>query len=152
MVLTNPAITPDVAVIDFDLKFLPNEKSADVRRDFEALVHAFAQLDSWTRENPPTVQWNLGGLHFPPMDTPVDHPLVTTMVETRTGMGLQTRVEGFVAVCDAAHYAGAGVDGVLHGAAGAGLHGTDEYVDVASLVEVAKVVAATTIAWCGVRS
>ena len=152
MVLTNPAITPDVAVIDFDLKFLPNERSADVRREFEALVHAFAQLDSWTRENPPVVQWELGGLHFPPMDTPVDHPLVRTMTETRTGMGLNTRIEGFVAVCDAAHYAGAGVAGVLHGPAGAGLHGTDEYVDVASLVEAAKVVAATTVAWCGVRS
>lgn len=150
--LTNPAVTPDVAVIDFDLKSLPNERPADVRREFEALVHAFAQLDSWTRANPPTVQWELGGLHFPPLDTPVDHPLVSTMTETRTGMGLTTRIEGFVAVCDAAHYAGAGVAGVLHGPAGAGLHGTDEYVEVASLIEAAKVVAATTVAWCGVRS
>lgn len=150
-VLTNPAITPDVAVIDFDLKFLPNEKPADVRREFEALVHSFAQLDSWTRDHPPTVQWELGGLHFPPMDTPVDHPLVSRMVETRKALGLPTTVEGFVAVCDAAHYAGAGVAGVLHGAAGAGLHGTDEYVDVASLMEAAKVVAATAVAWCGVH-
>lgn len=150
--LTNPAVTPDVAVVDFDLKFLPNEDPAEVRQEFEAIVHAFAQLDSWTRENPPIVQWNLGGLHFPPMDTSVDHPLVRMMTATRAGMGLTTKVEGFVAVCDAAHYAGAGVDGVLHGPAGAGLHGTDEYVEVASLIEAAKVVAAATVAWCGVRS
>ena len=152
MVLTNPAITPDVAVIDFDLKFLPNERPAEVRREFEAFVGAFAQLDSWTRENPPTVRWDLGGLHFPPMDTPLDHPLITAMTATRSGMGLVTSIGGFVAVCDAAHYAGAGVNGVLHGAGGAGLHGVDEYVDVDSLVEAAKVVAATTVEWCGVRS
>lgn len=150
--LSNPAITPDVAVIDFDLKFLPNECPADVRREFEALVHAFAQMDSWLRDNPPVVQWELAGLHFPPMDTPLDHPLVTAMIESRQAMGLPTRIEGFVAVSDIAHYAGAGVPGVLYGPAGAGLHGTDEYVDVASLIEAAKVVAATTVKWCGVSS
>ncbi len=149
--LTNPAITPDIAVIDFDLKFLPNENPAEVRRNFEALVHAFAQLDSWTRDNPPTIQWDLHGLHFPPMDTPLDHRLVTAMVETRAAMGLQTTIEGFVAVSDIAHYAGAGVPGVLHGPSGAGLHGADEYVDVASMVEAAKVVAVTAVAMCGLR-
>jgi acetylornithine deacetylase len=150
-VLTNPAITPDLAVVDFDLKFLPNEKPAEVRREFEALVHAFAQMDSWLRDNPPTVQWELGGLHFPPMDTPLDHPLVTSMVGNRKALGLETKIEGFVAVSDIAHYAGTGMAGVLHGPAGAGLHGTDEFVDVASLVEAAKIVAATTVEWCGVR-
>lgn len=150
--LGNPAITPDVAVIDFDLKFLPNEKPDEVRREFEALIQAFAQLDSWTRKHPPVVQWDLYGLHFPPMDTPLDHGLVTAMTQARTALGLPTKLEGFVAVSDIAHYAGAGVAGVLYGPAGAALHGADEFVDVASVVEAAKVVAATTIAWCGVRT
>lgn len=152
LILTNPAITPDVAVVDFDLKFLPHEDPAEVRRAFEALVGAFAQLDSWTRENPPLVRWNLGGLHFPPMDTPVDHPLVEALAGARAAMGLRTEIEGFVAVCDAAHYAGAGAAGVIHGAGGAGLHGADEYVDVDSLLEAAKAVAAAAVDWCGVRA
>jgi len=150
--LTNPAITPDVAVIDFDFKFLPNERPADVRREFEDFVQAFAQMDSWLRDNPPAVQWDLAGLHFPPMDTPLDHPLVTSMTGRRAAIGLPTTIEGFVAVSDIAHYAGAGVPGVLHGPGGAGLHGTDEYVDVASLVEAAKIVAAATVDWCGIRA
>jgi len=151
IVLSNPAITPDVAVIDFDLKFLPDERPAQVRREFEDLVRAFAQMDSWLREHPPVVQWELGGLHFPPMNTPVDHPLATAMIANRAAMGLQTEVKGFVAVSDIAHYAGAGVPGFLFGPGGAGPHGADEYVDVASLVEAAKSVAATTVEWCGVR-
>lgn len=150
-IMTNPAIIPDVAVIDLDMKFLPNESAAEIRRDFEAFVHHFAQTDAWMRANPPTIQWELGGLHFPPMNTPVDHPLVTSLVARKGAIGRRPAVKGFVAVCDAAHYAGAGADGVIFGASGDGFHGVDEYVDVESLVETTKVIAATIIDWCGIR-
>ena len=56
-----------------------------------------------------------------------------------------------IAVTDAAHYAGAGVPGVIFGAIGEGFHGDDEYVDVASVVETTKVLAATILDYCGVR-
>jgi len=150
-VMTNPAIIPDAAVLDLDMKFLPDENSADYRRNFEAFVHHFAQTDAWLRENPPTIQWELGGLHFPPMNTPVDHPLVQSLTARKGAIGKAPTVKGFVAVCDAAHYAGAGVDGVIFGPSGDGFHGKDEYVDVESLVETTKVIAATIIDWCGVR-
>jgi acetylornithine deacetylase len=151
MVMTNPAIIPDVAVIDLDMKFLPNENSSDYRRDFEAFVHHFAQTDAWLRDHPPTIQWELGGLHFPPMNTSVDHPLVKSLVSHKTSLGKAPEINGFVAVCDAAHYAGAGVDGVIFGPSGDGFHGVDEYVDIESLVETTKVIAASVIDWCGVR-
>lgn len=150
-IMTNPAIIPDVAVIDLDMKFLPNESAAEIRRDFEAFVHHFAQTDAWMRTTPPTVQWELGGLHFPPMNTPVEHPLVGSLVARKSAIGKRPAIKGFVAVCDAAHYAGAGADGVIFGASGDGFHGIDEYVDVESLVETTKVIAASIIDWCGVR-
>lgn len=150
-VMSNPAIIPDVAVLDLDMKFLPDETSAEYRRDFEAFVHHFAQQDAWLREHPPVIEWELGGLHFPPMNTSVEHPLVKSLVARRNQLGSPTKVQGFVAVCDAAHYAGAGVDGVIFGPTGDGLHGADEYVDVESLVEATKVIAAAVIDWCGVR-
>ncbi|SOC46381.1 acetylornithine deacetylase [Rhizobium subbaraonis] len=147
--MTNPAIIPDVAVIDLDMKFLPSENSADYRRDFENFVHHFAQTDAWLRSNPPKIQWELGGLHFPPLNTPVDHPLVQSLVANKAAVGRKPDIKGFVAVCDAAHYAGAGVDGVIFGPSGDGFHGDDEYVDVESLVETTKVIAASVIDWCG---
>lgn len=149
--MTNPAIIPDVVVIDLDMKFLPQETSVTYRRDFEAFLHHFAQTDAWLRANPPTVAWELGGLHFPPLNTPVDHPLVRSLVERKTALGLPPGIKGFTAVCDAAHYAGAGVDGVIFGPIGDGFHGDNEYVEIASLVDTAKVIAATVIDWCGVR-
>ncbi len=151
VVMTNPAIIPDTVVIDLDMKFLPQERSADYRRDFEAFVHHFARTDAWLRHNPPGVDWELGGLYFPPLNTPVDHPLVRSLVARKGATGPPPAVKGFTAVCDAAHYAGAGVDGVIFGPAGDGFHGDNEYVDIASLVETAKVVAAAAVDWCGLR-
>ncbi len=150
-VMTNPAIIPDASVLDLDMKFLPDENSADYRRDFEAFVHHFAQTDAWLREHPPTIQWELGGLHFPPMNTPADHPLVRSLMRRKAETGKAPQMRGFIAVCDAAHYAGAGVDGVIFGPGGDGFHSIDEYVEIESVVESAKVIAASVIDWCGVR-
>lgn len=152
VVMTNPAIIPDVAVIDLDYKFLPNEDPEEVRREFDAFVHHFCQQDRWLRGNPIKVEWALGGLYFPPMDTPTDHPLVASLVKWKASLsGTTPPVRGFEAVTDAAHYAGAGVDAVICGASGDGFHGTDEYVDIASLEETTKTLAATIIEWCGIR-
>ncbi|RVA34391.1 M20/M25/M40 family metallo-hydrolase, partial [Mesorhizobium sp. M7A.F.Ca.US.001.01.1.1] len=107
--------------------------------------------DAWLRDNPPAIQWELGGLHFPPMNTPVDHPLVRSLMKRKAMVGKAPQARGFVAVCDAAHYAGAGVDGVIFGPSGDGFHGSDEYVEVESVVETAKVIAASVIDWCGIR-
>ena len=147
---TNPAMTPDTAVIDLDFKFLPNETSAEVRAEFEHFVHHFAQTDPWLREHPPEVRWELGGLHFPPMDTPVDHPLVGSLIERHAALaGRAPKITGMNAVTDAAHYAGAGADCVIYGPDGDGFHGDDEYVDIDSLIRTTQVIAATVIDYCG---
>ena len=151
VVMTNPAIIPDVFVVDLDYKFLPQEDPREVRAEFERFVHHFAQTETWLRDNPPSVQWDLYGLYFPPMDTPIDHALVRSLVANREALGLKAEIKGFIAVCDAAHYAGAGVPGVIHGPTGNGLHGADEYVDIKSVVETARVIAMTAIDWCGLR-
>jgi acetylornithine deacetylase len=150
-VTTNPAIIPDVCVMDFDLKFLPSESAADVRREFEDFVHHWAQTNGWLRDNPPKVQWELGGLHFPPVDTPTDHPIVRSLASNRKKLGRETEIAGFVAVSDAAHYAGAGATCVIYGPGGDGFHGIDEYIEIPSLLESAKIIAATIVDWCGTR-
>jgi acetylornithine deacetylase len=151
LIMTNPAIIPDVVVIDLDYKFLPNQTSADIRAEFEAFVHHFCQQDLWLQEHPIKIEWELGGLHFPPMDTSPDHPVVQSLFKRRAEAGGKPKIAGFIAVADAAHYAGAGVDAVICGASGDGFHGTDEYVDIASLEETTKTLTATIIDWCGVR-
>jgi len=150
-VTTNPAIIPDVCVMEFDLKFLPDEAAADVRAEFESFVHHWAQTNAWLRENPPRVEWEIGGLHFPPVDTPQDHPVIRSLIRHRTALGRTTAIEGFIAVSDAAHYAGAGTACVIYGPGGDGFHGIDEHVELDSLQESAKVIAGAILDWCGTR-
>lgn len=151
VIMSNPAIIPDVAVIDLDYKFLPNEDPEDVKAEFEAFVHHFCQTDRWLRDNPISVNWDYSGLYFPPMDTPVDHPLVGSLVRRGSESGVEPKIKGFEAVADCAHYAGAGVPCAMYGPGGDGFHGYDEYVDLASLQRVTRTLAATIIDLCGVR-
>ena len=74
-ILSNLAITPDCAAIDIDLKFLPQETKEQVRADFEAFVHHWAQQYSWLRDHPPKVQ--LGPLRspLPSAEHAAHHPL-----------------------------------------------------------------------------
>jgi acetylornithine deacetylase/succinyl-diaminopimelate desuccinylase family protein len=151
LIMTNPAIIPDIAVIDLDYKFLPNQTKEEIRAEFEEFVHHFCQQDLWLQKHPIKVQWELGGLHFPPMNTSPDHPLAQSLFKRRSELGGKPKIAGFIAVADCAHYAGAGVDAMICGATGDGFHGTDEYVDIASMEETTKTLAAAIIDWCGVR-
>jgi acetylornithine deacetylase len=148
-ILSNPAITPDCAAIDIDLKFLPQETREQVRADFEAFVGHWASQYSWLRSNPPKIQWDLYGLHFPPLNTAVDHPLAQSLVAGREELGKTTEISGFIAVCDAAHYAGVGVPCVIYGCSGDGFHGADEHVEIDSLIETTKLLAGAIVHWCG---
>ena len=149
LIRTNPAMTPDKAVIDLDYKYLPHEAQTDVRAEFEAFVTAFCNTDPWLKAHPIQVMWELGGLHFPSMDTSPDHPLVQAVIDGHTALSKPPVVCGFDAVTDAAHYAGAGVDALIYGPSGDGFHGDNEYVDIASLHRTVKVVAAAVISHCG---
>lgn len=151
VIMTNPAIIPDVVVIDLDFKFLPNENAEEVKQEFERFVHHFCQTDRWLRDNPITVDWDYANLYFPAMDTPVDHPLVTSLIDRSAQGGNPILIKGFEAVTDGAHYAGEGVPCVLFGPSGDGFHGYDEYVEIDSLTRVTRTLAATIIDICGVR-
>lgn len=149
-VTTNPAIIPDVCVIDFDLKYPPDASTDDIKQEFEDYIHAVAQTDPWLKENPPTLQWGLHGVSFPPVLTEVDSPIVKTLSNAAANHSYEPRYSGFVAVTDAAFYAGKGVDAVIFGPDGAGAHAEDEYVTTESLHKISQVLAQTILDWCGV--
>lgn len=152
-VMTNAAMISDVVTIVLDYKFMPQEDFADVKAEFEDFVSHFAAMDPWMRENPPKIEWDLWGLHFPPMDTPVDHPLTQSVYKRAKAIQKTApAIKGFEAVTDAAHYAGKGVVPIIYGPSGDGFHGNNECVEVDSLIETTKVIAASVVDMCGVKS
>lgn len=148
---SNPAITPDTFVADFQVKSLPSDPPKQVRADFEEFIYRFAQTDGWLRAHPPTVKWELHNVHFPPVETPTDHEIIQSIAASRARTGLSTQTQGFVAVADTAFYSGAGVPAIIYGPGGNGIHAVDEYVEVESLVDTTKHLAAAIIGWCKVH-
>lgn len=150
-VMTAVSTMPDYCSLELSLKYLPSENTADVRAEFEDYIHRVAQTDEWLREHPPTIEWGLRGVAFPPANTPADHPGVQAIIASLTALGTPVEIGGFLAVTDIAWFAEAGIPAVIFGPAqGYGAHGSDERVEIDSLVEGAKALALAIMAWCGV--
>jgi acetylornithine deacetylase len=150
-VMTAVSTMPDYCSLELSLKYLPSEKTADVRAEFEEYIHRVAQTDEWLREHPPTIEWGLRGVAFPPADTPADHPGVQAIIASLNALDMPIEIGGFLAVTDIAWFAEAGIPAVIFGPAqGYGAHGIDERVEIDSLVEGAKALALAIMAWCGV--
>ncbi len=149
-VMTSVSSLPDYCAIDLSLKFLPTETSAQVRAEFETYIHHVCQLDDWLREHPPTIEWGLHGVSFPPAMTPADHPGIMLLSESAQAIGLKPSVGGFAAVSDIAWFAEAGIPVVICGPAmGANAHGVDERISIDSFIEGVIAMTLFTIQWCG---
>jgi len=69
-----------------------------------------------------------------PYELPRDHELTRTLVEIVRGQGREAVVSGMSFWTDAAVLGHAGIPSVLFGPAGAGLHGVEEYVEIATVL------------------
>ncbi len=149
-VMTSVSSLPDYCAIDLSLKFLPSENATVVRAEFEEYLHHICQADDWLHEHPPTIEWGLHGVSFPPANTPADHPALEILRATLRSVGVEPATLGFEAVSDIAWYSEAGIPSALCGPGdGSGAHGLDEHVSISSLVQSAKAFALFMVAWCG---
>ena len=145
-----PSTVAGRAQMECRVAFIPPQTMDQVREEVEARIALVASADPWLREHPPRVEW-FGWQADPWRQDPGD-PFVRTLagvVESVTGVapplvaataGLDARFAG--------HF---GIPAACVGARGAGMHGADEYVEVESVVETARIIAATIVAWCGVE-
>ncbi|RNB87652.1 ArgE/DapE family deacylase [Brevibacillus fluminis] len=145
--VSNPAIVPDHCVMEFALKYLPDEDPEEIKKQFEEFIRCVCYSDSWLKECPPEIEWGVHGVSFPPVNTPIDHRLVAAAATSQKTFGIDPTYKGFTAVSDAAFYAKNNIPSMLYGPCGARLHGPDEYVELASLYEVTKVLIMTTLEW-----
>jgi acetylornithine deacetylase/succinyl-diaminopimelate desuccinylase family protein len=149
-VMTSVSSLPDYCAIDWSLKYLPSERGEDVRQEFETFLHHVCQADDWLREHPPTIEWGLHGVSFPPADTPADHPAIATLTDAIRQTGIDPPIRGFEAVSDIAWFGEAGIASALCGPGeGDGAHGLDEHVMIDSLVTATKAITLFMLAWCG---
>lgn len=144
-----PSTFASQCVMEGSIECLPGEDIDQVTAQFEAYLLETSKQDTWMREHPPRIEWF--GLRYEAGATAPDHPLVTGLAEAAATLtGRKPAVVG-----------GGGSDlrlpvlyansaSVLFGPSGGAIHSTNEYVDVDSVMAVAKIVGKFILEWCGV--
>ncbi len=148
-----PSTVAGWAELEGRIGFPPSERGIDVEVEVEAAVKSTAESDPWMRDHPPKVVW--WGARREGHELSLDTPIVETVkryVEGVTGLSC-----GFFATpsaCDACYFTPridgyGGIPCILYGPGGAGIHATDEYLDLEDLMTVIKVLSLSILDWCG---
>ena len=146
-----PSTLPGQCVMEGSLECLPGEDIEQVKAEFRAYLLEAARQDPWMKENPPQIEWF--GLHFEAGETDLGSPLIT---------GLQDACEQVTGEKPAVLGGGgsdlrlpvlyAGSPSVLFGPSGGAIHSLDEYVEIDSVLEMARIIGRFVLDWCGVAN
>jgi acetylornithine deacetylase len=150
---------PDSADATGSLLFYPDLSADEVMTEIRAAVDRVTEGDYWLREHPPVLDLPLDSDSAAPwvkepVNMPFDHPGVLTISDAlRTVSGREPVVETAPFVCDANFWFPLGQPSLIFGIGDPswGIHGTNEFLPVADLIEGTKLFAAITMAWCGVE-
>lgn len=146
---TWPSTFPSQCIMEGSLECLPGEDIERTKEQFKAYLLEAASQDDWLKDNPPVVEWF--GLRFESAETPIDSALIgefSNSYERVTGNkpavigggGSDLRLPILYADSPSAHF----------GPSGGAIHSTDEYVDIDSVMEVARILGRFILDWCSV--
>ena len=119
---------PDRATLQMERRTLPGEPESS------ALAEVQQILDALTREDPTFRGTATAMLGRPAYELPADHALPRMLTAALAHAGGRPRITGASFWTDAAVLGHAGIPSVLFGPGGAGLHSTEEYVNVADVL------------------
>ena len=121
--------------LQLERRMLPGETEPHAQQELEGLL---AQLQSGLPEFSATLA-ALGSR--PPYEIAKDSPLVLLVSRAMQSAGLDVRLAGMAPWTDTALLAEKGIPGVVFGPSGRGLHGREEYVELRSVEQCARVLA-----------
>jgi acetylornithine deacetylase len=130
---------PDSCVLKIERRTLPGETDAVVERELETMFASLRAVD-------PEFDASVTPLFSrPAYEIAADHELPGALADARGSQ--KTGFVGMSFWTDAAVLGGAGIPSVLFGPGGAGLHSTEEYVNVEDVITCRDVLAALARAW-----
>ena len=119
---------PDRATLQMERRTLPTEPESIALHEVQQI------LDALAREDPSFKATATSMFSRPAYEIAGDHDLPQVLAEAVAAAGAQTRTTGASFWTDAAVLGHAGIPSVLFGPGGAGLHSTEEYVNVADVI------------------
>jgi acetylornithine deacetylase len=138
-----PSTYPPSCTLMLERRTLPSESAADVRLELSAMLASLTAAD-------PSVRASLDvTLARPGLEVDPDAGIVRSLhAASRRRMGRDPEQVGMSPWFDAAVLAQAGIPTVIFGPSGAGWHGDEEYVDLASVAHCAGILADTIMDFC----
>lgn len=140
------SVYPADCHLQVERRTIPGETVAQATAELQAILDQLAAADPQFQG---TVQrtFDRG-----PLEVAADATIVQLVEQTATArLGQRPPHIGQSFWTDAAIFAAAGMETMLIGPVGAGLHSAEEWVDVQSVLDLAAILADTAVAYCGTR-
>lgn len=143
-----PMQIPESCTLEIYWQTMPGETQQEIETEF------FGFLAEWVRDHPELDRFTLDHRYshrwMPGSRTARDAPIVQAVeCAASTVLGTPARVIGAPYPCDMFVFSHFGIPGVIFGPSGENGHGSDEYVDIDSLVTLAEALALATVRFCG---
>lgn len=153
---TFPSAFPDTCLLQGSIATVPGEDHNGVKQAFLDHIAKAAADDPWMKDHPPEITFGnkFGGLDAEAADIPVEHPIVTTLVDTfKEVTGKDPEISGRQGAADTRFLINNGdTPTVIFGPGPtAVMHANDEYVNIDDYITAIKVYALSICDWCGVE-
>ena len=145
-----PITVPETCLVEMFWQLMPGEKQDDVEREFHAWFDAVVASAPTLFPSRPQVEFPIRWL--PGSSILKTEPLVRELAACASRvLGKEPLIQGIEGPCDmyVFHQAFA-IPAVLWGARGGNTHGADEYLEIDSVVQAARVLLQFVCEWCGV--
>src|SRR5216683_3391215 len=134
---------PDRATLQMERRILPTEPEGTALAEVQQILDVLAREDTSFRGTAKAM------FSRPGYEVPVDHELPQTLAAALKRVGRPSRITGASFWTDAAVLGFAGIPSILFGPGGAGLHSTEEYVNVADVVTCRDALVELARQWMG---
>lgn len=140
---TDTPTYPGHCSLTIDRRTVPGEHEEEVTAELQKIIDRLASEDDTFKAVVKPI------MQRPPLETPADAGIIQALQDAFQGqLGRAPRTKGVAYWSDAALLSGAGMEAVLLGPVGEGLHTPEEWVDLASVHELARVLAAAAVRYC----
>jgi acetylornithine deacetylase len=133
---------PDRAELQIERRTLPGELESVALKEVEEILDDLVRSDPTFRASAKMM------FSRPAYEVDASHPLPRTLADALARTGVATRTAGASFWADSAVLGHAGIPSVLFGPGGAGLHSTEEYVNIADVLACRDALAELARSFC----
>jgi acetylornithine deacetylase len=133
---------PDRCSLQIERRTIAGEGGEDALRELQQILGALAAEDGEFEASARLI------FSRPPYEVAAGHELPVMLARSAAARSVNASVVGMSFWTDAAVLAAAGIPSVLFGPGGAGLHSTEEYVNVADVIACRDTLARLAVDWC----